>query len=96
MVELENNFLISLDKEDCQLRIGSKWFPLTGGTDAGDRKSYSYTDEKGIAYRIYYHKGEKFFEDLFVDDPNYQGMGTRRFTIPKTRQFINRIVTLDL
>ena len=52
MPEQENNFSIYLSKNGCKLGIGSKLFTLTEGTDAGDRKSYSYKDERGVDYRI--------------------------------------------
>ena len=89
MTELENNFSLYRKNGNSQLKIGSNWFPLTKGTDAGDRESYSYKDERGITYRIFWFKNERKFGDLFVDDPTYLGKGKQIYHIPKSRQFIN-------
>ena len=70
MTELENNFSIYLSKNGCKLGIGSNLFPLTEGTDAGDRKSYSYKDERGVDYRISWFKNDRRFGNLFIDDSN--------------------------
>jgi hypothetical protein len=67
MTELENNFSLYRRNSNSQLKIGSNWFPLTKGTDAEDRESYSYEDERGIAYRVYWFKNERKFGDLYVD-----------------------------
>lgn len=89
MPELENNFSLYRRKNVYQLKIGSDWFPLTKGRDDGDRESYSYKDKRGVSYRVYWLKNEEKFGSLFMDDPNYQGMGIKEFVIPKDRQLIN-------
>ena len=98
MTELENNFAIYINNEECKLGIdnsllggreGHNHIILNQGIDYGNRKAYSGKDERGVAYRIYWLKNERRFEDLFIDDPNYQGIGSKRFTIPKDRQFIH-------
>ena len=89
MTELENNFSLYRKNSSHQLKIGSNWFPLTKVRDYGDKESYSYKDEKGVCYRVYWLKNKRKFGNLFVDDPNYQGMGVKEFVIPKDRQFIN-------
>ncbi|MCE8158933.1 MAG: hypothetical protein I3270_00395 [Candidatus Moeniiplasma glomeromycotorum] len=87
--QMENNFSIYLNNEGCKLGVGHNWLTFNRGTDVGDREPYSCKDEKGINYRIYYYKKKREFGELHVDDPTYQGVGNKKFTIPKSRQFIH-------
>jgi len=98
MPELENNFSIYRNQEECKLGIdnslfgrekGHNWIVLNRGTDYGDRQLYSLSDEKGITYRIFWLKNNREFGELHIDDPNYQGIGKKKFIIPKGRQFIH-------
>ena len=98
MLEPENNFSIFLNKEGCRLGIvnslfgrekGHNWLTLNQRTSYGDQQLYSVSDERGVTYRIFWLKNKREFGELHVDDSNYQGIGRKKFTITKSRQFIH-------